>query len=73
MKPDLTKTGHSTKHKGTFVRNSKVIPKLVSDNKNFWQTIKPYVSDKGNQALFLLLKVFPKLWKLLKIILAFCK
>ena len=23
-------------------------PKLVSDNKNFWPTIKPYFSDKGN-------------------------
>ena len=27
---------------------SKVNPKLVSDNKNFWGTIKPYFSDKGN-------------------------
>ena len=27
---------------------SKVNPKLVSDNKNFWRTIKPYFSDKGN-------------------------
>ena len=23
-------------------------PKLVSDNKNLWRTIKPYFSDKGN-------------------------
>ena len=27
---------------------SKVNPKLVSDNKNFWCTVKPYLSDKGN-------------------------
>ena len=27
---------------------SKLNPKLVSGNKNFWQTIKPYFSDKGN-------------------------
>ena len=27
---------------------SKVNPKLVSDNKNFWRTIKPYFSDKEN-------------------------
>ena len=83
---------------------SKVKPKLVSDNINFWQTIKPYFSDKGNfsnktmisekdyivsddrrlseifnthfinitktldlkPSLFLLIKVFPKLLKLLK-------
>ena len=82
----------------------KVKPKLVSDNINFWQTIKPYFSDKGNlsnktmisekdyivsddrrlsgifnthfinitktldlkPSLFLLIKVFPKLLKLLK-------
>ena len=27
---------------------SKINPKLVSDNKSFWQTIKPHVSDKAN-------------------------
>ena len=27
---------------------SKLNPKLVSGNKNFWQTIKPYFSDEGN-------------------------
>ena len=27
---------------------SKVNPKFASDNKNFWQTIKPYFSDKAN-------------------------
>ena len=27
---------------------SKLNPKLVSGNKNFWRTIKPYFSDKGN-------------------------
>ena len=27
---------------------SKVNPKLVYDNKNFWRTIKPHFSDKGN-------------------------
>ena len=27
---------------------SKVNPKLVSDNKIFWRTIKPYFSDKEN-------------------------
>ena len=27
---------------------SKVNPKLVSDNKNFWRSIKPHFSDKGN-------------------------
>ena len=25
-----------------------VNPKLVSDNKNFWRTINPYFSNKGN-------------------------
>ena len=27
---------------------SKLNPKLVSGNKNFWRTIKPYFSEKGN-------------------------
>ena len=27
---------------------SKLKPKLVLANKNFWRTIKPYFSDKGN-------------------------
>ena len=27
---------------------SKLNPKLVSGNKNFWRTIKPYFFDKGN-------------------------
>ena len=27
---------------------AKLNPKLVSDNKSFWRTIKPYFSDKGN-------------------------
>ena len=27
---------------------SKLNPKLVLGNKNFWRTIKPYFSDKGN-------------------------
>ena len=42
------KTGHSTKHKERLkmIIFSKVNPKLVSDNKIFWQTIKPYFSDK---------------------------
>ena len=31
--------------KGYF---SKLNPKLVSGNKNFWRTIEPYLSDKGN-------------------------
>ena len=27
---------------------SKGNPKLVSDNRNFWRTVKPYFSEKGN-------------------------
>ena len=35
-----------TKTKNYYFAKRK--PKLVSDNKNFWPTIKPYFSDKGN-------------------------
>ena len=54
---------HPTKHWGTFVRIVKKDwkrlffkrkPKHLSDNKYFWQTIKPYFSDKGNSLTNLL-------------------
>ena len=56
MKTELTKTGHCTKHKATFVRNSFVRKtkkdylnlKLVLGNNIFWSIIKPYFSDKDN-------------------------
>ena len=37
-----------TKKKTKKYYFSKVYAKLVSDNKNFWRTIKPYFTEKGN-------------------------
>ena len=53
MKPDLTKTWLHENWCTKLLKNtnkdyfSKLNPKLVLGNKNFWRTIKPYFSDQG--------------------------
>ena len=52
----MRKTGHSTKQRNfctKLLRNTqkdyflKINPKLISNNKNFWRTIRPYFSETG--------------------------
>ena len=49
LKSHFNKT-RSAEKLGTAKKDlySKINPKLVSENKSFWRTTKPYFSDKGD-------------------------